>query len=992
MLMDAAEIKRLVQQIENTLSDPRLQFQEPKLARDYTELCRAVNLRLEQSVSLIRGGQIVAGLHLAEAAPAVLDLIAILGFREERKWRTRCEKKGNPAPDPFNDDHVRELNAEFQRHVDASHPLYRDYRQSILKGAEGRALAVLRLIERLRPDDAQAAAEAARLEKKFARSRLEKLEQAVKDGDEKSVGQILAGLERLEFSPGEDMDLWRRAQTVRIRSRLSQLDELREKDRWPDARKLLERLETIRSRFQIDLDEKEIQRLRDAREWTELRAAETEEDRRYKKAFGELQNLLNVCEEKYLAVRRRPVAELRTDFEGLAKKWQELQRFERAVPEEFEEKFDKYFRLVRYQVRQRERMNKLALVSGALAVLAVTVIAVTMFQANRRANQLASELDRYGRERQPIAAEKFITQIVSNDTRLIALPRLNAALIKAGRFIEREDEIHRRATEKAIWLLAQGEAGFVDLAPEQYLKHYEEAEQLKSATAEDFAPDVEKRLSDYRNQWDAWIFGEREARSEQFAKELSASEKIAADSLELEKGEDAIRTGLKQIESNLPILQALASPKLEELKVKTELEFRFQALNQKFKDFKSKVDNWEGIQKNLADPESIENFVSALREFLRNDFAPIENVRRARELTAVEPTLADMVRDLLAYGDDSLRAAIQSGAAPPEHPGQMSTAEQGVISPLGDDENINGLKRHELIELKLSSTDPNRQRVIYIRGALEKNKFGRLEGEAFDPINSPNAIRFEKRQFATGDFELKELGDSPELKLFAGTGLKALASGTENNYSEGLLDLLDKLHRDKTASPVFRAFLIVKLLELSDVRPAMWSLQWAPAIQPLRKRLSELKANEIRSGDWIVPARIQKFSSPMQTYFAEAEKVQLKRQALFLHRLASRANGDGFQFVGYVDPEKKVPAAVTDTAMNLGELWGWSGETKRPALLFRYNAESEGYQTIQPPLPFSPLFVFPSDRQKMIRIVAGSIDYDQSAATNRAYLPKLFLE
>lgn len=990
--MDTAETRRLVQQIESTLRDPRRQFQEPKLAREYTEACRAVNLRLEQSVSLIRGGQIVAGLHLAEAAPAVLDLIAVLGFREERKWRTRCESKGNPAPEPFNDDPVRELNAEFQRDIDATHPLYRDYRQAILKGNEGRALAVLRLIERLRPNDAQAATEGARLEKKFTRSRLERLEQAVDDADERSVGQILAGLERLEFSPGDDMDLWRRAQAVRIRARLAQLDELRENDHWIDARKLLERLETIRSRFQIDLEEKEIQRLRAANEWTEQRAAETEEDRNYKKAFGELQNLLNVCEEKYLAVRRRPVAELRMDFEGLAKKWQELQRYERAVPEEFEEKFDKYFRLVRYQVRQRERMNKLAFVTGALTVLAVTVIAVTMFRANRRGNQLAAELDRYGRERQPIAAEMFITQIVSNDTRLIALPRLTAALNKAGSFIEREDKIHRRATEKALWLLAQGEAGFVDLSPEQYIQHYEEAEQLKRATAEDFAHDVEKRLSDYRNQWDAWLFGEREARSERFARELDASEKIAGETLELEKGEEKIREGLKQIESNLPILQALANPKLEDLKVKTELEFRFQALNQKFKNFKNKVDNWEGIQKNLADPESLQNFVSTLREFISNDFAPIENVRRARELTTVAPSISDMVLHLLAYGDDRIRVAIDSRTPLPEHPGQMSTAERGAISVLGDDAIINGLTRYEVVELKLSSTDPNRQRLIYIRGSMEKNKFGRLEGEAFDPARSPDAIRYEKRQFATGDFELKELGKSPEFQLFLDTGLKTLSSGTESSYSVGMLELLDKLHGDKTTSPVFRGFLLVKLLELSEVRPTMWSLQWAPALKPLRKRLRELEAMEIRSGDWIIPDRIRKFTSPMQTYFAEAEKVQLKRQSEFLHRLASRAGGDGFKFVGYVEPEAKVPTAVTDTAQNLGELWGWSGETKRPALLFRYNVETEDYQTLKPPMPFSPLFVFPSDREKMIRSVAGSINFDLASATNRAYLPKLFLE
>jgi hypothetical protein len=39
--MDTAETRRLVQQIESTLRDPRRQFQEPKLAREYTEACRA---------------------------------------------------------------------------------------------------------------------------------------------------------------------------------------------------------------------------------------------------------------------------------------------------------------------------------------------------------------------------------------------------------------------------------------------------------------------------------------------------------------------------------------------------------------------------------------------------------------------------------------------------------------------------------------------------------------------------------------------------------------------------------------------------------------------------------------------------------------------------------------------------------------------------------------------------------------------------------------
>jgi|GEM_PF-3654365 len=990
--MDIAEARRLVQQIVDSLGDPRRQFQDLKLAREYTEVCLAVNLRLEQAVALIRGGQVAAGLHLAEAAPAVLDMISVLGFREERQWRTHCEGKGHPVPKSFNADHVSALNEEFSRDISPEHPLYRDYRQAVLQGRDDRALAILRLIERLKPDNADAAAEAARLEKKFARARLAKLEEAVEAGDERAALAILAGLERLEFSPGQDLELWRRAQTLRVRARLRQLADLRDKDHWEDARKVADRVDTLRAEFQLVLEEEDLLALMETRGWIKQRAEETEEDRRYKKVFGELQHVINVCEEKYLAVRRRPVAELRADFEALAKKWQELQRFERAVPEEFEEKFDKYFRLVRYQVRQRERMNKLALVTATLIVMAVTITAVTLVRANRRAKQLAGELERYGRQRQPVAAQRFREQIVTNDVSLLAIPSLNAALAKANSFIEREDKIRRLAEEKALWLLNQGEEGFVEFSPEQYLKHFAEADALHQAVADDFAPDVEERLIECRNQWEAWLFGEREARSARFGEELDKVEKIASDSLDLQKGEDAIREGLKEIEGNLPVLQALATPQLDELKVTSELTFRFQALNRKFDEFKRKIETWETVQKNLADPDTLPNFVSTLREFQTSDFAPIANVRHSREVTAANPQISDMIHDLLAWKNDGIRGTIENKAPLVESPTQISAAERAALSPLAEDESLNELTRIRILEKKRPTTDPDRTRVIYIRGEIEKDKFGRPAGDAYDPTVSPDAIRFESRQFPEADFVLEELGPSAERQLFAETQLAALADGTDSSYATGALELIDRLHRDASANPVFRAYLLQRLFELIDVRPDSFAVQWAPALKPLRKKLLDQGVLDIQPGDWIVPRRIQRFTAPMQAYFNEASKVEIKKQAVFLHKLTTRAAEGGFHFVGYVDPDRKLPAAVTDAAMNLGELWGWAGETKRPALIFRYDPAAEDYTTVREPLAFSPLFVFPDDRQKLVRIIAGSVGYDPDTAANPKYLPQLFVE
>ncbi len=351
-----------------------------------------------------------------------------------------------------------------------------------------------------------------------------------------------------------------------------------------------------------------------------------------------------------------------------------------------------------------------------------------------------------------------------------------------------------------------------------------------------------------------------------------------------------------------------------------------------------------------------------------------------------------MIHDLLAWKNDGIRGTIENKAPLVESPSQVSAAERAALSLLAEDESLNTLTRIRILEKKRPTTDPDRTRVIYIRGEIEKDKFGRPAGDAYDPAVSPDEIRFENRQFPEADFVLEEQGPSPEKQLFVETGLAALADGTDSSYTTGVLELIDSLHRDKTANPVFRAYLLQRLFELTDVRPDSFALQWAPALKPLRKKLLDQGVLDIQPGDWIVPQRIQRFTAPMAAYFNEASKVEIKKQAVFLHKLTTRAAEGGFQFVGYVDPDTKIPTAVADAAMNLGELWGWAGETKRPALIYRYDQAARDYSTVRQPLPFSPLFVFPDDRQKLVRIIAGSVGYDPDVAENPKYLPQLFVE
>ena len=69
-------------------------------------------------------------------------------------------------------------------------------------------------------------------------------------------------------------------------------------------------------------------------------------------------------------------------------------------------------------------------------------------------------------------------------------------------------------------------------------------------------------------------------------------------------------------------------------------------------------------------------------------------------------------------------------------------------------------------------------------------------------------------------------------------------------------------------------------------RPGEWGFRWCPAAAAHIQALTGLGAKEIKSGDWLVPERVDKFERPLQKYFARAGAVSLEKQARFLQQLA----------------------------------------------------------------------------------------------------------
>lgn len=987
--MNLEESKRLVQQIRAAVDNPQRQFREQRLAKEYTETCRAVNLRLQQVSTFLQGDDILKAIQLAEVTPKLLDLVTVLNFDSLSRWRKLCDQRGYLLPEPFDEDQVRRLLEEYEREVDIHHPLYREYRQAEMLGQDVRALKILRLVHHLKPEDRNASEESGRLERKISAKRLAILRGAIQDKDDDTVCQIVDELEELEFSLGGDLPLWQKAQQVRIQAGLKKIDQYKSEKAWRDVRDEAVFLESLRSRFQVELERDIARTLNEATEWAKGEEEAFREDRRFKKALGDLQHMLNICEEKYLSVRKRPLAELRSDYELLSRKWQEVQRYERTLDEDVEERFDKYYRLLRYQVRQRERVNKMVYFGVAVLFVAILSVSVMLVQAHRRAHQLADELESQERSRSVIAGEQFLANIAEQDGKLISIPRLKSAVNQTQQFIAKEQAQRQIAMEKVDWLIQQAENRFIELAPEQYQQRLAEAEEVKASIAPDYQPELDEKIALFRALWDAYLYDEKEARSDRFEKELVVLEKVAREKLSEAEPLSVIKTALEQIDDRMPVLDALTTPVLDVLKVKEEITFRYEALKERAGTMSRQITQWDSVTGQLDNPESLNGFVASLNQYQSSNFADPAQLRKAREITNLRPTTEKMIQHLITFEDAKKFQAVTSGQPLKLFPDQFVGAERRLMDSMKGDVFLTEVKRFELTEVARKDGDPLKKRTVYIRGQLEKDKFGRLKGMIYDPSLSADAVKFEEKQLAPAEYELLDQGDLKEFAFFNESGLGALTDGAADSLSVSLLELVDKLHRDRSLSPAFRTFVLYRLVLMADARPSEWGWQWAPSGRGLRKQLQELGADTVQSGDWLVPKRNTEFAEKMKEYYNRSSALALSREANFLFQLTQRAARDGFEFVGYVDPVKLVPAAVSKASANRVDLWGWSGKNKKPAKLFSFDKDQDAFVSVTEPLAYSPLFIVPSDSEKTLRIAADAASYNLQSL-NRSILPKLF--
>jgi hypothetical protein len=988
--MTLIESERLIRRLTDALQRRVPEAQMRSLAQDYAEACRGVAHRLEQCAAMLAQDDEPQALQLAEAPPPLLDLISRLAFREAAEWRTFCLAHDLPAAEAFEGKFIRQLSEAYGKGITADHQLYREYREAVLRNQDARAVAAIRAIGRRNPSDANAARELERLETRVTNGTRERIAAALAAGDDGRAVAQAEEFEALDLRNCPTGDVWQRAQRLRCQALLRRAQTRRAANDWSGTAPLLTAIADLCQEHTLVLAAADAQAVGELTTWVEAQQRADADDGKFSRVRLALQQILNLAEEKQLAARTMGRRELRDDLESLERKWREITQFNRPVEESLAARARKTTQLLRVQLAQKNRLFR-NVVIAAVAVFAIAAVALSLtIKEAYDGRRFAAELVFARQHRQVDSAKKLVQQIRAHDPRLAATPALVRELQQTESFLTGEQQ-RQQAGETALARVEElSKSAFVGTPPDQAEARFQAARKAVAEVAEDWQPPLRTRLSEAEGKWTDWLSQQRPVRNTKFEQQLADVETQADADLKYERGVEAIRAALAQMEPAFRDLEAQVPSPVPQLALAAPLTTRWTTLQARRAAFRTQLEKWDGVTRQWQNPTTLEAYLESLKTFHESELSPQAQKQPAFEVLSLNATLSRLLAGLLLPEDPAAWERFQRRSEDLFAPPDIMPGERSLFNQLRDDENI-----HNVTICKLTvSTGPVVTREVFACGVLTTNRTGRKTGKVYDPGETPDAARaltFKPRDIHRADIE--EVGRAPEAALFERLGLKELIdTRTGTNYSGSLLSALDRINDERAANPVFRAYLALRLGDLMELRATEWGAAWAPALAADLRRLRQLTGtgastnDTLRSGDWLVPVRVEALRRPLEAHFQQAGRISYQRQGKFLSTLARRAMETGFALAGHADAtgQPALPRLPADGA----ELWGWAAASKAPALLFRYHAADRRYVTVNAAMPFTPLLVFRTDRRQLLAQVRQSATAQPEELGT--YLPPLF--
>jgi hypothetical protein len=406
--MTLLETERLGRKISELLQQAGSPEISAKLASDYAAACHAANLRLQQCEAMIKAGDRLQAIQLAETAPNLLDLVTVLEFRGSDEWRNYCRQNSLPVADRIDERSVQSLNQCYAQGITTDHPLYAEYRRAVLSRNDEEALKTLQSIARLNPKDTNAASELARLDAKVLGARLQHLGSSLEGAEPALLVAEIETIEAFGFKQKPDGEAWREAQAVRCQVLLIETAKLRDASQWLDALAKIDLIRQLQSEFKIQLPAVALKQLDTLETWARGEQEDDKREREFHSLLAELHYCVHQSEEKDTSARYVKLPELRDDYEAIHKVWRSLTDFTRPIPEEAASSFRKRSGLLEAEIARRTDIHRRIIITSAATILIIGAAISWLVIRQMKTRDFSDQLQEAIGQRQVHTADKLL--------------------------------------------------------------------------------------------------------------------------------------------------------------------------------------------------------------------------------------------------------------------------------------------------------------------------------------------------------------------------------------------------------------------------------------------------------------------------------------------------------------------------------------------------------------------------------------------------------
>ena len=969
MTTQLLEATRLVRKIKEFLESGADLSLASKTAKDYVETCRAASLRLQQIESMISAGDFAQALQLAEQSPALPDLLAILDFRKSEEWSALCKSESLPHAEPFDVKAAESLNALYERGITGDHPLYTRYREAMSSRDEARAYQTLRAIVRLNPADTNAVAELSRLDVKVLAAQLTSLDSSLSAGDAGAALERLHTIESVGFQTDPSGSVWVRAHNLRRDMWVQAAEVARRKGLFGDVFDWLERILELQTTQQLPDSIDLVHRTAELEKWAQEQHRQHLLDTEFRARQRELLIQLEANEQKDTAARVISTQELREDYETLNRIWRALVDFGRSLPDDMTTRFKKRVAILELQVRRRQQ-RRIALISAATVLaLSLTAVAALWFIGKMNAGDLEKRFKTLTREREVRQVEQLIEATRKENSQQPARPDVRESIEHAQKFLAEESSKLKAFHTAVAEFPAELQSNTPPAQIGEWSKKLNNIREIHRTLAPVLAKESASAMEGLVKRWTYFLEEESSRRQVQLEILLKTYEDSLA-GLDFNKPVEDVKTIV--VTANAPAEKSNSWIKEtgEILKLRSDSLTRFRSLVQRHKQYEKQVESIDSQTTSLRFADKLSNYQSALDGLADSEFTRDTRVGAARAIKGRVLPAAVLTQALVCGQNTNLWNQLKDGQIPNFKPTSVMPAENKLYLALKNAESVGtALHRYEFLlpsnELRRClfpeqlPADPEPGWVKYTGLILER---GIQSLPAFQKIElscSGNLWSLSEKQITT--FKLKYLGQAPESQLFFKAELHKSIGDPGSSPRMQLLKVLDLIHEDRSSSPLFRAWLYLRIVEIMEVQPEGWGLHFAPLIQAHKRDLVAAGAGMLKEGDWYLEDLNKKFGPDLEVVLSAQKQASYFRQAESLARLFSGVVAGGFEFVGHIALDGS--AHVSRDAQD--DLWGW-GQNGKPAMLFRKVIES-WVATNKTLTPFTPLYSLKEKRVALLR-------------------------